>query len=121
MKLDRLIRRLVQPLFALLLIVAAPAQAEPCAFDDEDQVQTFASVMSIIDAIGDKADDALPAVHPLPERDNDDLGSGAVLAPPSAEAPISPDRAIEIGFAAHPTAPPLRHPRASPSTGPPPV
>jgi len=116
--LDRLILRLVQPLLALLLI-AAPAQAEPCTFDDENQIQAFATVLNAVDAVSGKADDTLPAAQPMPEQDNDDLGSGAVLAPLWVELPVNPARLIEISFAAYPTAPPTHRPCATPSTGPP--
>jgi hypothetical protein len=118
MNLDRLIFRLVQPLLALLLL-AAPAQAEPYSFEDESRVQAFATVLNAIDILGDKDDDALPAIQPMPDQSDRDHGSGAMLAPMSAELPVSPARLIEISVAAYPTAPPSHRPCAAPSTGPP--
>jgi hypothetical protein len=117
-KLDRILIRLVQPLLALLLI-AAPAQAEPCLFEDEGRVQAFATVLNAIDVISDGEDYVLPAIQPMSNRDDDGHGSGSVLLPLGMEITLDQARLIEISFAAYPTAPPSHSPCAAPSTGPP--
>jgi hypothetical protein len=117
-RLDRLVVCLVRPLLALLL-VAGLAQAVPSPRDDGDRARAVESAPKAASLSVDRtAPEPLPATT-VPDRADDLDGSGPLL--PAAAAGIVPDlaRAIRIGRAAYPTAPPSHRPCAAPPTGPP--
>jgi hypothetical protein len=112
---NRILRTLLQPLLALLLMAGA-AQAEPCLIGEERN-WTVAIALDVVSSFDDRADEA--SVSAEPSSDPDDLGLGYALHSPKVAFVIDQAERIENGQVASPTGPPRHRPCAAPPTGPP--
>jgi len=112
---DRILRALLQPLLALLMI-AGVAQAESCLVLDERN-WTIANHSDTAGNWEDQADETSVAAQPPLGPDD----PGFEYALHSSEVALVIDQAelIENSRAAYPTAPPRHGPCAAPPTGPP--
>jgi hypothetical protein len=120
MNLHRIILAVLQPLLALLLI-AGSAQADVCLFEDNDRVRTIERVAEAVSTLDDQVFSVALKIQAAPDDGDDDPGFGSVLPSVVAELVLDQARLIGNSRAAYPTAPPSHRPRATPSTGPPPV
>jgi hypothetical protein len=112
---NRILRALLQPLLALLIITGA-AQAEVCLVLDERNwtIASSSDTASSWDGWADEASVAAP-----PSSGSDDPGFGDALHSPETAFVIDQARLIEKSRVAYPTAPPRHGPCAAPPTGPP--
>ncbi|MBO1908040.1 hypothetical protein J4G37_24505 [Microvirga sp. 3-52] len=115
MVLNRILRALLQPLLALLLIAGA-AQAEVCLALDE-RIRTIASSSDMASIWEDPSDET--SVAAPPSSSPYDPGFGHALHSPDVAFVLDQAKLIESSRAAYPTAPPLHRPCAAPPTGPP--
>jgi len=112
---DRILRALLRPLLALLLIAGA-TQAESCLILDERN-WTTASSLDTTSSWEDWTDKASLAAQP--SSGHDDPGVGYALHSPEVSFAIDQAKLIENSRASYPTAPPCHRPCAAPPTGPP--